>query len=82
MQQKNQPQQQHKAQSPANQGGRSQANQPGQPNPNENQPGSKPGRNEEFPGKAPEVFSDRGRSENPDAARNQPGGQNNPNRRG
>jgi hypothetical protein len=58
MQQKNQ--QQPKNQAPGQQAGQHEQG---------NQPRSNPNRNEEFPGKAPEVYSDRGRARNPDEAR-------------
>lgn len=82
MEQKNQPQQ-PKQQAGQNQSGQQQGNQPGK----QGQPGSNPARNEEFPGKAPEIYSDknrepknRDRSETPDAARNQ-GSPSEPSRR-
>ena len=72
MEQKNQQQQ------PNKQAGQHQPQQGTQPG-KQGQPGSK---NEDFPGKAPDVYSDknRDRSENPDAARKQ-GSQNEPSRR-
>ena len=72
MEQKNQQQQPNKQ---AGQHQPQQGNQPGK----QGQPGSK---NEDFPGKAPDVYSDknRDRSESPDAARKQ-GSHNEPSRR-
>ena len=68
---------------PKQQAGQHQPGQPGKPQPGkQGQPGTNPGRNEEFPGKAPDIYSDknRDRSESPDAARKQ-GSHNEPSRR-
>ena len=73
---------QQKQQQPKQQAGQHQPGQQDNPQPGKHgQPGSNPGRNEEFPVMAPDIYDkNRDRSETPDAARKQ-GSRNDPSRR-